>query len=113
MFDFPKYGEHGKTWVYSSASVIASAFAGAAIEGRHFSELVQESYKELGFEDRSGYVSNAFNELSAEGWEEDSAQTLIQAETLGMMQFTKEGETVMVTITKEDDGRTNVIVVAQ
>ena len=67
MFDYPKYGEHGKTWVYSSASVIAAAYAGAAIDGRHYSELVQESYNFLGFEDRSWYVSNAFNELSAEG----------------------------------------------
>lgn len=53
------------------------------------------------------------NELSAEGWAENESQTLLQADTLGMMQFTKDGETVMVTITKEDDGRTNVIVVTQ
>jgi hypothetical protein len=53
------------------------------------------------------------NELSTEGWEEDEAQTLVQPDTLGMMQFTKDGETLMVTITKEDDGRTNVIVVTQ
>lgn len=52
-------------------------------------------------------------ELSAEGWEEDAAQTLIQPDTMGMMQFKKDTETIMVTITKEDDGRTNVIVVTQ
>jgi len=51
--------------------------------------------------------------LSAEGWEEDSAQTLIQPDTLGMMQFKKDDETVMVTITKEEGGRTNIIVVTQ
>ena len=67
MFDFPKYGEHGKTWVYSSSSVIAAAYAVAAIDGRHLSDLVQTSYDTLGFEDRSWYVSNTFQELSAEG----------------------------------------------
>jgi CubicO group peptidase (beta-lactamase class C family) len=67
MFDFPKAGDHGDSFIYSSASVVASALAGAAIEGRHFSYLVQDSYDKLGFEDRSWYVSNAFNELSAEG----------------------------------------------
>jgi hypothetical protein len=63
--------------------------------------------------DISSTVDFYRNEMSAEGWAEDEAQTLIQPDTLGMMQFTKEGETVMVTVTKEDDGRTNVIVVAQ
>ena len=67
MFDFPKYGEHGQTWVYSSSSVIASSFAAAAIERRPFADLVQASYNTLGFEDRSWYASNSFNELSAEG----------------------------------------------
>ena len=67
MFDFPKYGDHGRTWVCNSASVIAASFAAAAIDERHFSELVHNSYKKPGFEDRSWYVSNAFNELSAEG----------------------------------------------
>ena len=67
MFDFPKVGEHGETWVYSSAPVVASALAAEAFAGRPFSELVQASYDKLGFEDRSWYVSNAFNELSAEG----------------------------------------------
>ncbi|MBT8421049.1 MAG: serine hydrolase [Gammaproteobacteria bacterium] len=67
MFDFPKYGDHGKTWVYNNSSVIAASLAAAAIDERPFSELVQDSYNTLGFEDRSWYVSNAFNELSAEG----------------------------------------------
>ena len=67
MFDFPKYGEHGKTWVYNNSSVIAASFAAAAIAERHFSELVQDSYDALGFEDRSWYTANQFNELSAEG----------------------------------------------
>ena len=67
MFDFPKYGEHGRTWVYSSSSVVAASFAAAAIEGRRFSNLVQASYDTLGFEDRSWYASNAFNELGSEG----------------------------------------------
>ena len=67
MFDFPKYGEHGQTWVYNNGAVIASSFAAAAIAGRPFSDLVQDSYNSLGFEDRSWFVSNAFNELSAEG----------------------------------------------
>ncbi len=67
MFDFKKYGDHGKTWVYSSSSVIASSFAAATIAGRPFSDLVQASYNRLGFEDRSWCVSNAYNELSAEG----------------------------------------------
>ena len=65
MFDFPKYGDHGRTWVCNSASVIAASFAAAAIDERHFSELVHNSYKKPGFEDRSWYASNAFNELSA------------------------------------------------
>jgi len=90
MFDFPKYGEHGKTWVYSSGSVIASAFAGAAIEGRHYSELVQESYNELGFEDRSWYVSNAFNELSAEGGQ---ALSIRDHAKLGRFMLEKEDST--------------------
>lgn len=67
MFDFPKYGEHGRTWVYSSSSVIAASFAAATIEDRPFSDLVQRSYDTLGFEDRSWYASNAFDELGAEG----------------------------------------------
>jgi CubicO group peptidase (beta-lactamase class C family) len=67
MFDFPKAGEHGETWVYSSASIIGVALAAEAIEGRHYGEIVQGSYDRLGFEDRSWYVSNAFNQLSAEG----------------------------------------------
>jgi CubicO group peptidase (beta-lactamase class C family) len=67
MFDFPKYGEHGKTWVYNNSSVIAASFAAASIAGRPFSDLVQASYDTLGFEDRSWYTANQFNELSAEG----------------------------------------------
>ena len=67
MFDFPKYGEHGKTWMYNNASVVAASFAGAAIANRTFSDLVQASYDALGFEDRSWYTANLFNELSAEG----------------------------------------------
>jgi CubicO group peptidase (beta-lactamase class C family) len=67
MFDYPKYGEHGKTWVYSSASVIASSFAAGAIAERPFSELVQFSYNMLGFEDPSWYAANQFNELGSEG----------------------------------------------
>lgn len=67
MFDFPKYAEHGETWIYDNAAVIAASFAGASIADRPFSALVQDSYNKLGFEDRSWYVSNAFNELSAEG----------------------------------------------
>jgi CubicO group peptidase (beta-lactamase class C family) len=67
MFDFPKYGEHGETWVYSSASVIAAALAAAAIVDRPFGDLVQASYEKLGFEDRSWYVCNRLGELSAEG----------------------------------------------
>lgn len=67
MFDFPKYGEHGKTWVYNNSSVLAASFAAAAIAERHFSALVQDSYEALGFEDRSWYTANQFHELSAEG----------------------------------------------
>jgi len=67
MFDYPKYGEHGETWVYSSASVVASSFAAAEIAGRPFSDLVQASYNKLGFEDRSYYAANQFNELGSEG----------------------------------------------
>ena len=67
MFDFPKYGQHGQTWVYNNAAVIASSFAAAAIAERSFSDLVQDSYNRLGFEDRSWFVSNRLNELSAEG----------------------------------------------
>ncbi len=67
MFDYPKYGEHGETWVYSSASVVASSFAAAKIAGRPFSDLVQASYNKLGFEDRSYYAANQFNELGSEG----------------------------------------------
>ena len=67
MFDFPKYGDHGKTWVYSNASPISVAFAAAVIDGRDFSQLVQDSYNKLGFEDRSWYVQNKFDEFSAEG----------------------------------------------
>lgn len=67
MFDFPKYGEHGKTWVYNNSSVLAASFAAASIAQRHFSDLVQDSYNTLGFEDRSWYTANQFHELSAEG----------------------------------------------
>jgi CubicO group peptidase (beta-lactamase class C family) len=67
MFSFDKYGEHGQTWVYNNASVIGASFAAAAIARRPFSELVQQSYDRLGFEDRSYYVANVFGELSAEG----------------------------------------------
>ncbi|MBM7036050.1 serine hydrolase domain-containing protein [Vibrio ulleungensis] len=67
MFDFPKYDDHGKTWIYSSASVISASFAAEAIAGKHYSDLVQASYNRLGFEDASWYVTNQFNELSAEG----------------------------------------------
>lgn len=67
MFDYPEYGKHGKTWVYSNASVVASSFAAAEIAGRPFSDLVQTSYNKLGFEDRSYYAANQFNELSSEG----------------------------------------------
>jgi CubicO group peptidase (beta-lactamase class C family) len=88
MFDFPKYGEHGKTWVYSSGSVIAAANAAAAIERRHLSELVQESYDKLGFEDRSWYVSNTFNELSAEGGQ---ALTIRDHAKLGRFMMETEG----------------------
>lgn len=67
MFDYPRQNEHGKIWIYNNASVIASSFAAANIAGRSFSDLVQASYDKLGFEDRSYYVANQFNELSAEG----------------------------------------------
>lgn len=67
MFDFPKYGEHGQTWVYNNGAVIAASFAASSIAGQPFSGLVQNSYNSLGFEDRSWYASNTFNELSAEG----------------------------------------------
>lgn len=67
MFNYPQVGQHGKTWVYSSASVIAASFAAAAKAGKPYAELVQDSYNKLGFEDRSYFISNSFNELSAEG----------------------------------------------
>jgi len=67
MFDFPKYGEHGQTWVYSSGPVIASGFAAEAISGLPGGVLIQRSYDKLGFEDPSYFVSNAFGELSYEG----------------------------------------------
>lgn len=63
--------------------------------------------------DISAAVDFYRQEFSAEGWEEDAAQALIQPDTMGMMYFKKGGETVMVTISKEDDTRTNVIVVTQ
>jgi CubicO group peptidase (beta-lactamase class C family) len=67
MFDFPKYGEHGKTWVYSNSAVLAASFAAASIAEQPFSDLVQDSYNTLGFEDRSWYTVNELKELSAEG----------------------------------------------
>ncbi|EDL54355.1 amide hydrolase [Vibrio mediterranei AK1] len=67
MFDYPKYGEHGKTWVYSSSSVLASSFAAEAIAQKPYQELVQQSYNKLGFEDASWYGGNEFGELSSDG----------------------------------------------
>ncbi|MGR5150549.1 serine hydrolase domain-containing protein [Photobacterium swingsii] len=67
MADLKQTGEHGKTWVYNSFSVIASAFAAEAIVGKPYSKLVQASYNKLGFEDRSWYVANEMNEFSSEG----------------------------------------------
>ncbi|WP_018970409.1 serine hydrolase [Rubritalea marina] len=67
MFDYPKYGDHGKTWVYSSSSVLASAFVGEAIAQRPYKDLVQESYNTLGFEDASWFGGNEFGQLGADG----------------------------------------------
>jgi CubicO group peptidase (beta-lactamase class C family) len=67
MFDFPKYGNHGEVWVYSSASVIASAFAGESISGKNYREMIADSYNVLGFEDSSWYVINKLDEFSTEG----------------------------------------------
>lgn len=67
MFDYPKYGDHGETWVYSSSSVIASSLAAEAIAQRPYQDLVQQSYNKLGFEDASWYGGNEFGQLSADG----------------------------------------------
>lgn len=88
MFDFPKYGEHGKTWVYNNASVMAASFAAASIADRHFSDLVQASYDTLGFEDRSWYTANQFNELSAEGGQ---AMSIRDFAKLGRFMLNTEG----------------------
>ncbi len=67
MFNYPKTGEHGKVWSYNNATIVAASFTAEAISKKHFSQLVQESYDKLGFEDKSFYVQNKLNELSAEG----------------------------------------------
>ncbi|MCP4359180.1 MAG: hypothetical protein GY796_14290 [Chloroflexi bacterium] len=63
--------------------------------------------------DISSVVDFYRQQFSADGWEEDATASVVQPDTLGMLQFKKDGETLMMTAAKEDDGRTNVIIVAQ
>ena len=50
-------------------------------------------------------------ELDAQGWQEEADGAFID-ETTALLSFAKEGQTLMVTMSKEDDGRTNVSVIA-